>query len=154
MNDTARLALADQLEAANREAVDELESFVCRHASAIRPRTPGPYLTAVLNELQRQIDNQAVEACQHLQANPCAPAYQLHQVCPALCRGCCERIVASLGNELSDHPCDKCGVDPTTTLLCWVLPGQITAGDRPAIVGPIFLRLGLCPACRTEETSP
>ena len=129
-------ALADQIQAASREAHRATRAMGQDGAHLAYLTAPTPWLASQLTALFTAINDGTARGCQHLQGGPRVVLAAAWAPGLLMCAQCTPLLTP---NEAEDGTCDKC-----RTRVELIHPRSVTAG-------PLVYAYGLCQDCAHDE---
>lgn len=145
----SRVALADQVDAANAEQVRVIGE-ISRIYQAEHYAELTPFALGLLHDLAHRYIDGRTNFCAHL--GPYSPQpghWQPSQPGRIRCGPCFARSGRLLKGTRRDHSCDSCGAYAYRTLLMssFSLPGTVLDMPTPQAWPPLSVFFWLCPGC-------
>lgn len=158
-NDSCRVALADQVDAANAEQISAMVKVAEISQSVFLADAP-PFARVLLARMAAWYIDGTTNLCRHL--SPYAP--QPGFWCPwqpgrIRCGRCFGQAGSRVKGTRADHTCDDCGRYAYGALRVFSasVPGKVLdleSQHRPSAWPPTTLVFGLCPECSARQGVP
>lgn len=134
-------ALADQCQAAERDAAGHLADIARATGAALGQLHTTPWLAAQIRAIYDSLADGDVYVCDHVVNGPCAMLACLWAPGIVVCDQCAPTLLLAT-SAAADTTCDRCHK-----------AGQEIHSTAIA-TGPLILAYGLCPACQARADSP